>query len=284
MNDLVSSNQFVDVVDKIINLDKLSHSYLIEINSLEDIQYVYLFIKLILCQKKNKRINNLNCSECNICRLVDSNNYPDLKIIDSDGKWIKKSQLLELKADFQNKSLFDNKKIYVIKYAEDLNLSSSNSILKFLEEPEDDIIAILLTKNRYKVINTITSRCQVLSLKKDDNKLVFNDVAISFIKYLIHPSELFIHYKYLNENIFIDRQKSKDILLEVQNNLLRYLDYRSNNNLICDKELLKVLNDLDPKKIIKYLIIIEEEILNLVFNVNLKIWLDRLFSRFVEVK
>ena len=38
---------------------------------------------------------------------------------------------------------------YIIKNAERLNPSSANTILKFLEEPEDNIIAILLTNNRY---------------------------------------------------------------------------------------------------------------------------------------
>ena len=58
-------------------------------------------------------------------------------------------------------------KALVIDYkeADKLNMSSANTILKFLEEPEDDIVAILVANNRYAVIETILSRCQVLSLK-----------------------------------------------------------------------------------------------------------------------
>ena len=50
----------------------------------------------------------------------------------------------------------------VINDVELLNTSAANSILKFLEEPEENIIAILITSNRNLVINTIVSRCQVI--------------------------------------------------------------------------------------------------------------------------
>ena len=67
--------------------------------------------------------------------------------------------------------------IYIIKDASLLNKSSANTILKFLEEPSDNIIAILLTDNIYKVIDTIVSRCQVLSLIPENNNLstIFDD-------------------------------------------------------------------------------------------------------------
>ena len=51
-------------------------------------------------------------------------------------------------------------------------------MLKFLEEPEDDIVAILVTDSRYDLLDTIISRCQVLSLINNEsfiNRLVWND-------------------------------------------------------------------------------------------------------------
>ena len=50
-----------------------------------------------------------------------------------------------------------------------LNVSSSNTLLKFLEEPEDGIVAILVTDSRYDLLNTIVSRCQVLTLKNNES-------------------------------------------------------------------------------------------------------------------
>lgn len=48
---------------------------------------------------------------------------------------------------------------------------AANSLLKFLEEPEEDIIAILSCKNTSVVLPTIISRCQQIKLvgKKEEN-------------------------------------------------------------------------------------------------------------------
>ena len=70
---------------------------------------------------------------------------------------------------FSNKSIYNNYQIYVVHNAEMLNISASNTILKFLEEPEDNIIAIFLSTHRYKVLPTILSRCIVMSLTKEKN-------------------------------------------------------------------------------------------------------------------
>lgn len=287
MNDIdLSSNNFTDFVDDIMKSGKLSHSYLIEVNDGDDFKYINYFIKLILCKKKKIGLSNVNCSDCNICNLVDEKSYPDLKIIETDGQWIKKNQLIDLKNDFLNKSLLDNKKVYVIKYAENLNSSSANSILKFLEEPEDNIIAILLTKNRYKVINTIVSRCQLLSLQNKENKHIMNNNVIEFIQYLTDPKSLFINYKKICENIFIDKDTTKNILLEIELCLVNYLNYKSIDDFKLDDDLdiVSILDSIDINKIVKYVTIIENEIINLNFNVNLKLWLDNLFSKIVEVK
>src|SRR5699024_11491002 len=45
---------------------------------------------------------------------------------------------------------------------------SANRILKYLEEPDQDTTAILLTDNGYGLLNTIKSRCQIIDLKPLD--------------------------------------------------------------------------------------------------------------------
>ena len=69
---------------------------------------------------------------------------------------IQKEQVTNLKNEFKIKSAFNNKRIYIIKNAENLNKSSANTMLKFLEEPEDNIIALLITNNKTKVLETIS--------------------------------------------------------------------------------------------------------------------------------
>jgi DNA polymerase III gamma/tau subunit len=47
-----------------------------------------------------------------------------------------------------------------------MNIQTANSILKFLEEPIDEIIAILVVDNINLMLPTIISRCQVIKLNK----------------------------------------------------------------------------------------------------------------------
>ena len=148
--------------------NKYSHAYLIETNGYsKGLDLGIAFAKYLLCP--NSYSNNKNCGNCSQCMNIDKNEFIELKIIDPEGQWIKKSQLEELQEIFSKKSVVGNKKIYIINKAEKLNPASSNSLLKFLEEPEEGIIAILICENIYQLLSTIVSRCQVLSLKNKMN-------------------------------------------------------------------------------------------------------------------
>ena len=146
------------------NKKRISHAYLIESKGYSKTDELILaFVKYILCDEEKMSVEEKE----SICHLVDTNNYTELKIINPDGNWIKKEQLVELQKEFSNKTIIGTKKIYVINNAERLNASAANSILKFLEEPADNIIAILVTENQYQLLDTIISRCQLISLNKD---------------------------------------------------------------------------------------------------------------------
>lgn len=282
MNDLTcTQKQFVSYVEAIMYSNKLSHSYLIEVgDSLLEFPFVLSFVKMILCPEEVKKVSNLNCSHCNVCRLIENGNFPDLEIIESEGAQIKKNQLVSLKDDFQKKSLIGKRRVYVIMNAEKLNPSSANTILKFLEEPSDDVIAILLTQNRYQVLDTILSRCQVLSLMDTSFSVDLDLNVVQFIKYLIDGDSLFIHYKKIYEDILPDKVVAKNIF-ELIEKVFVYCLSLSTNDL--ENHDLSFLKSCDKKCILMYITIIEEEIPKLVYNINYKLWLSSIFSRFVEV-
>ena len=74
-----------------------------------------------------------------------------------------------MQRQFSTKAIETKYKIYIIHEAEKMNSSAANSILKFLEEPEPGIIAILITDNMYQLLDTIISRCQIISLSNSKN-------------------------------------------------------------------------------------------------------------------
>lgn len=168
------------IVYRILNQEiansKCSHAYLFEISNEEQFNIIMAFVKSIVCPS-----NKFACSksDCNICDRIDNGNYPEITVIEPDGMWIKKEQLVSLQQDFSKKAIEGNTKIYIIKECEKLNKTSANSILKFLEEPEDGIIAILVTKNSNMVIKTIVSRCQQIRFQNKINNNIIYDEELS---------------------------------------------------------------------------------------------------------
>lgn len=270
----VVKKNYIDYINKIIKNNKVSHAYLIELNNYEDdMKYIFDFIKMIICNIEYSELEKEN----NIIRLIDDNNYPDIKIIEPDGATIKKGQMIDLQRDYSNKSLLDGKRIYVVKEADKLNPASANTILKFLEEPEEDIIAILLTQNRYKILETILSRCQILTIKENSMPIIEEDLY-DLLKCVINPNDFYIKYSNIVNDIIQDKDIAKEKLEKIENIIILYLEKKYNNKEI-DEKLIKIFKDIDSNKLLNILKIIEDEIKRLEFNVNYKLWLDALFSR-----
>ncbi len=276
---LVKSN-FIDYVDKIVLNNKVSHAYLIEVDNYDnDIKYIYNFIKMMLLKCSYK--DAVNSME-KVSKLIDDNNYPDIVVVSSDSLTIKKEQIIDLEKEFNNKSLFDNKRIYIIKESEKLNASSANTILKFLEEPEDDIVAILLTDNRYHVIDTILSRCQVLSLKENFYDINFSDEIMDLLELFLSPKKYFINPKNVYSVYFTDKINSKELLNNISNILISSINYSILNEKNEYSDIFNnILKNNDINKLINILSILDDEIYNLNFNVNLKLWLDSLFCKLI---
>ena len=93
----------------------------------------------------------------------------------------------ELKSRFNSKASFGRYNIYIIYKAESLNPTAGNALLKFLEEPEDNIIGILLTNNKSLVLPTIVSRCQAFTCYYDDE--TFSEEVIELAKRIDHCSK-----------------------------------------------------------------------------------------------
>ena len=275
MNIFEEQEKACNFIKKTINENKkISHAYLIETNDYYNYNsFIKYLIKSILCLNSNDSKYNEK-----IEIEVEHNNYPDVKYIYPDGNNIKKEQLLSLEKEFSKKSMLDNKLIYVIDQAEKLNDSSANTILKFLEEPEEDIIAILVANNRYKVLDTILSRCQVITLINNDFGVNIDENIINFFNDLVITKKMIINYDLYLETLFIDKKTSIDTLNNIELILYNYL-----NNYEIDDELIKILKDCDNDKIIRWILLIDREKNKLDYNLNIKLWLLNLVTVLMEV-
>lgn len=274
----IVKKKFFDYLDHIIENNKISHAYIIEIDNYDqDMVDIYDFVKMILFNKKHNELEQVNEG---IIQFIDNNMYPDIKLIEPDGNNIRKRQLVELQKEYSNTSLLNNKRIYIIKNAEKMNQASGNTILKFLEEPEDNIIALLLTDNRYSVLETILSRCQILSLKETNLLDEEEEQFLEFLKFVVNPTDFFKKYNYFINNYITDKNIAKEKLLQVESTVIQYLNNQYFGETFSEK-ISEILNNKEEKDLLTYLSIIEEEIPKLEYNINYKMWIDSLFSKLI---
>ena len=274
-------------IEKIVKLyheNKLSHAYLLVTNNIENcLSDLKIAIKQINCNKEYLE----NCTKCNICNLINQNFLPSLIIIEPDGKMIKKEQILELKRKFSTKPIYTKENIYVIKNAEALNAASANTMLKFLEEPEDNIIGFFITNNVNNVINTIKSRCEILNVFYDvhdlnidsvDNSLnkTYLDVARNYIKKIeVEKSMRIMYNKSELLNIYSEREDIKkvfQILVIIYEELLKYKLHLSNLFSKLDVDFLEFLN---YKDILNRINLLNKFLDDLNSNANIELLLDK---------
>lgn len=89
-------------------------------------------------------------------------NHPDLLLIEkeADKKEISVEKIRNIANFFNQTSAISKYKFIIIDAADELNKSSSNALLKILEEPQTNNFLILIAHNPNKVLATIKSRCQ----------------------------------------------------------------------------------------------------------------------------
>lgn len=110
---------------------------------------------LILCEISGA------CGQCNQCLKVANGTNPNLTIINPQGEYIKKEQIIDLQNDFGLTS--EKKKIFIINEADKMTSSSANSLLKFLEEMSENTYGVLISENANRLLPTIKSRCQTIN-------------------------------------------------------------------------------------------------------------------------
>ena len=148
--------------------NKLAHAYLFETKNVEKCyQNIILLIKRILCSSKYAD----NCNKCAKCHLIDEGNMPSIVTIEPSGKSIKAESINNLKKAFATKPVYTTHNIYIIKYPEKMNDTSFNKMLKFLEEPEENILGFYITQNKDSVASTIVSRCELIKLTDNAKSL-----------------------------------------------------------------------------------------------------------------
>ena len=267
-----STNNFYELTS---NLTSFSHAYLFVVDSINNCMPMILdFTKKIICNHQTKE----EMEKCDICYQIDNNQFDDLYILNPESISIKKEEIDSLMNYFKTKSLRENgKRVYIICGYERLREDVSNKILKFLEEPEENIHAILLTENIDKILPTIISRCQIINIQTPKNEIqkqIIEDMN-GFINELLQSGYETIAYvqKYW-KNYLNDREQfeiafetiEKIVTNEINQRYHLKIDDNYENTILRKYEINQVLKTLEITSQLKRLI---------KKNINLNLLLDR---------
>jgi DNA polymerase III subunit delta' len=144
--------------------NRVAHAYLFEgSRGTGKKECAYLLTKALLCLTP---INEyVPCETCLNCKRINHGNHPDVHLLEPDGLSIKKGQIKALQEEFSKAGMESKKKFYLISHADKMTTNAANSLLKFLEEPNSQTVAILMTEQIQQILPTILSRCQTLSFQ-----------------------------------------------------------------------------------------------------------------------
>lgn len=261
-------NSSINNLVKIYHENMLSHAFLLETDDLDKCFLdVLSFIKVINCSHEYSD----DCSvDCNLCRLIDSNNLPSLITIEAEGSFIKKEQITNLISSFSTKPVFSKYNAYIVKDASKFNASSANALLKFLEEPEDNIIAFFIVNNLQNVIPTIKSRCQIVSCRYDNvsNTGLYNIQIVEYLEKLYKNKDDLLYNRLEMSHIFEERSEWEEYFKNMIYFLLKYYENY-------DDESEKYKFKLEKNDIISAIDVVKKTIKSIRANGNIEIILDR---------
>ena len=218
---LLGFNDYFDFFIKLFKKSELPNVILLNgSKGLGKATFAYHFINYLLSRNEGNKylLDHYNIDNKNLSfRSLINRTHPNFFLIENvaSEKEIKIEQVRNLHQFLYKSTYSKDLKIIMIDNAENLNLNSSNALLKALEEPQDNTFYFIINNSSYKVLDTIKSRCMEFKIffSTDEKKNIFKNLLDLY-------------------NINIDYSEIIDDLnFDTPGNLLRYLLILYNTNI-----------------------------------------------------
>ena len=228
---LIGNEQVKETLNNIIQNNSLTHSYMfVGPSGVGKTLFAKEFAKMILCENKETK----PCGKCKSCIELQNNNNPDLIEIEPENTAIKIEQIRQMQSKILEKPIISDKKVYIIKDADQMTKDASNCLLKTLEEPPSFITIIMTGTNESLFLNTIKSRCV---------KIAFNKIQDNILKKFLENNYGFT----INDNILKACEGSIEKAIRVNERKQEYeedakvlaKEYYNQNGNIPSKELFR---------------------------------------------
>ena len=184
--DIVGQEQLKEHLENAIQLNKVSHAYIINGERSSGKEFIAkTFAMALQCENRQ---GTEPCQECHSCKQALSSNHPDIIFISHEKpNTISVDDIRsQINGDVAIKPYSGPKKIYIMNEGEKMTVQAQNALLKTLEEPPEYAVIIILTSNVNAFLPTIVSRCVVLNMKpvKDEQikKFLMEEMEIPSYK------------------------------------------------------------------------------------------------------
>jgi len=161
-NEIFSHGKEIELLKSYISSGKIPHALLFSgLKGIGKTKVAHEFFKALNCLKTPGDA----CESCSSCTKANNYRHPDLLRILPDGSEIKVENIRNVTGELGLRPFEAAFRVIIIEPAELMNKSSSNALLKTLEEPPRGTILILVSHKPGLLIPTIISRCQEVSFK-----------------------------------------------------------------------------------------------------------------------
>lgn len=200
--------------------NNITHALLLVQTFCSDVDnFIYQYFENIIKASYDLDKDKLN----QILAKLKNHEYYDLVVLDGKKEQIKKDDILAIQNQFSRSGLETiDCKFYVLKNFEFSTQQAVNSLLKFLEEPVENVYCVITCTNENIILPTIVSRCQKIRLRtnweevdsicKKHKLSTWQIQAYTYSFYDLHDFEEFLSSSnFSNINNFIETLYSNKI-------------------------------------------------------------------------
>lgn len=158
-----------NVIKNAINNNKLSHAYLFYGDNGVDVEKPTLESIKMIINSMGRKIENID---------LENSNYFDLKFVKPN----KENLIIKDEVDQAIQSLYESSleqnaiKILYIKNIECGNKHSLNRLLKFIEEPTNNLVIFMNSNHFDEILPTIKSRSQNIYVRRENHEKKINEM------------------------------------------------------------------------------------------------------------
>jgi DNA polymerase III subunit gamma/tau len=213
--DIEEQDRAISILQKAYLNNSIAQAYLFEgISGIGKSLIAKVFIKLINCKNPTPALNP--CNECSNCINIENGTCIDLIHVkpNSTKEIIKIDKIREIEEKIAYSAYKGNYKVVLIEDAEQMNISSSNALLKTLEEPPSNTIFILTASKISKLPDTILSRCQKILFSPLSKDVIYARLKLEYTS--IKDNDLRIIASISQGSITIAKEIIENNILEIR--------------------------------------------------------------------